>query len=62
VYEFFIHLDVFSKKVEQYDGDYHTVKADISKRIARENSDNARLQKAAQAKKDQVHISIYVLF
>jgi ATPase subunit of ABC transporter with duplicated ATPase domains len=37
-----LYLDVFSKKVEQYDGDYHTVKADISKRIARENSDNAR--------------------
>eukprot|EP00596_Hydrurales_sp_CCMP1899_P005339 CAMPEP_0119051170 /NCGR_PEP_ID=MMETSP1177-20130426/72878_1 /TAXON_ID=2985 /ORGANISM="Ochromonas sp, Strain CCMP1899" /LENGTH=427 /DNA_ID=CAMNT_0007030287 /DNA_START=518 /DNA_END=1801 /DNA_ORIENTATION=+ len=50
-----LYLDVFSKKVEQYDGDYHTVKSDISKRIARENSDNARLQKDAQAKKDQAN-------
>ena len=34
-------------------GDYHTVKSDITKRIARENSENARLIKAAKAKKDQ---------
>ena len=37
-------------------GDYHTVKSDISKRIARENSENSRLMKAAKAKKDQANV------
>jgi hypothetical protein len=50
-----LYLDVFSKKVEQYDGDYNTVKTDISNRIARENTENARLIKAAKEKKDQAN-------
>jgi ATPase subunit of ABC transporter with duplicated ATPase domains len=48
-----LYLDVFSKKVEQYDGDYNTVKKEIADRIRKENMDNARLIKAAQAKKEQ---------
>lgn len=50
-----LYLDVFSKKVEQYNGDYNTVKADIARRIANENAENARLIKAAKAKKDQAN-------
>ena len=42
-------------QVEQYDGDYHTVKTDIAQRIARENADNARLQREALAKKEQAN-------
>lgn len=42
-----------AKAVESYNGDYHFVKREIEKRMARENSANARLRKAAQAKKDQ---------
>lgn len=50
-----LYLDVFSKKVEQYDGDYHGVKESIARRIANENAENARLTKAAQAKKEQAN-------
>jgi ATPase subunit of ABC transporter with duplicated ATPase domains len=50
-----LYLDIHSKKVEQYDGDYHTVKSEIIQRIKRENSINARLLKEAQAKKDQAN-------
>lgn len=42
-------------KVEQYEGDYHTVKTEIMKRIQRENAENARLLREAQAKKDQAN-------
>lgn len=50
-----LYLDVFSKKVEQYDGNYLDVKREITARIARENSENVRLMKAAQEKKDQAN-------
>eukprot|EP01038_Epipyxis_sp_PR26KG_P011507 gene11507-15413_t len=51
-----LYLDVYSKKVEQYDGDYHTVKEEVAKRIKKENAENARLLRAAQAKKDQANV------
>jgi ATPase subunit of ABC transporter with duplicated ATPase domains len=51
-----LYLDVFSKKVEQYEGDYHTVKSEIAKRIRQENAENSRLQRQAQAKKDQANV------
>jgi len=41
--------------VEQYEGDYHTVKTEIMKRIQRENAENARFLREAQAKKDQAN-------
>jgi ATPase subunit of ABC transporter with duplicated ATPase domains len=50
-----LYLDVFSKKVETYDGDYYFVKGEIVKRIKRENKENALLLKKAQAKKDQAN-------
>jgi len=50
-----LYLDVFSKKVEQYAGDYTFVKSEIEARMARENSENLRLTKAADAKKDQAN-------
>lgn len=50
-----LYLDSFSKKVEQYDGDYNTVKDEISRRIQRESSENARLKRTAQAKMEQAN-------
>jgi ATPase subunit of ABC transporter with duplicated ATPase domains len=50
-----LYLDIFSKKVETYQGDYFFVKGEISKRIKRENAENAQLKKKAQSKKDQAN-------
>lgn len=48
-----LYLDVHTKKVEQYVGDYHDVVEQIKKNIEKENMANARLAKEAQAKKEQ---------
>ena len=50
-----LYLDIFSKKVETYQGDYFFVKKEISKRIKRENAENARRKKDAQTKKYQAN-------
>jgi ATP-binding cassette, subfamily F, member 3 len=51
-----LYLDNHSKKVEYYDGNYDVVKREIAARIARENSENARLQKDALQKKAQANV------
>lgn len=51
-----LYLDVHTKKVEQYVGDYKDVVAEISARIEKENMANARLAKEIQAKKDQAGV------
>lgn len=48
-----LYLDVHTKKVEQYVGDYHDVVEQIKRNIEKENMANARLAKEAQAKKEQ---------
>jgi ATPase subunit of ABC transporter with duplicated ATPase domains len=48
-----LYLDVHTKKVEQYVGDYNDVLADISARIEKENRKNAQLEKEIQEKKDK---------
>jgi ATPase subunit of ABC transporter with duplicated ATPase domains len=50
-----LYLDIFSKKIETYQGDYFFVKNEITKRIKRENAENARRKKDSQAKKDQAN-------
>jgi ATPase subunit of ABC transporter with duplicated ATPase domains len=50
-----LYLDIHSKRVETYAGDYFFVKAEIEKRINRENAQNAQLLKHAQAKKEQAN-------
>jgi len=50
-----LYLDIFSKKVETYQGDYFFVKGEISKRIKRENAENNRRKEKAQTKKDQAN-------
>jgi len=51
-----LYLDVHTKKVEQFVWDYHDVVEQIKRKIEKENMANARLQKEAQAKKDQANV------
>jgi ATP-binding cassette subfamily F protein 3 len=50
-----LYLDVFTKKLEQYAGNYLDVVAQISARIERENRKNAQLAKEIQEKKDKAN-------
>ena len=50
-----LYLDVFTKKVEQYAGNYYDLLAEISARIERENRKNAQLAKKIQENKDKVN-------
>lgn len=50
-----LYLDLYTKKIEQYTGNYYDVVKDISARIERENRKNALLAKEIQAKKDQAN-------
>ena len=51
-----LYLDVFTKKIEQYAGNYFNVVKEISARIEKENKKNAQLAKEIQAKKDQANV------
>ena len=51
-----LYLDVFTKKVEQYVGDYYNVVEQITARIEKENMKNAQLAKTIQANKDQANV------
>lgn len=51
-----IYLDVFTKKIEQFVGNYHDVVEQITRKIEKDNMANARLKKEAQAKKDQANV------
>ncbi|MDP2705716.1 MAG: ABC-F family ATP-binding cassette domain-containing protein [bacterium] len=51
-----LYLDIFTKKVEQYAGNYFDVVEQITIRNERENRKNARLAKEIQAKKDQANV------
>lgn len=51
-----LYLDVYTKKVEQFVWDYHNVVEQIKRNMEKENMANARLQKEAQAKKDQANV------
>ena len=48
-----LYLDVYTRKVEQYVGDYKDVVDQIAARIEKENMANARRAKEIQANKDQ---------
>ena len=50
-----LYLDVFTKKVEQYAGDYSTVVSEIEKRIERERMQNVRLQRDIENRKEQMN-------
>ncbi len=51
-----LYLDVHTKKIEQYVGDYHDVVERIKAQIEQENMKNARLAKVAQENKDQANV------
>ena len=50
------YLDLFTRKIEQYVGNYKDVVKDISIRIEKENRKNAQLAKEIQANKDQANV------
>lgn len=50
-----LYLDIFTKKVESYVGDYYTVVEEIKDRIEREKKKNAQLEKIIQDRKDKVN-------
>lgn len=50
-----LYLDVFTRKIEQYVGDYTDVRDQIAARMERENRQNALLSKNIQAKKEQAN-------
>jgi len=54
-----LYLDIYTKKVEQYTGNYSDVVKDISARVERENMKNAQLAKQIQAKKEKANEFAY---
>jgi ATP-binding cassette subfamily F protein 3 len=50
-----LYLDVFTRKVEQYTGNYFDLLAEITARIERENRKNAQLAKKIIANKEKVN-------
>jgi ATPase subunit of ABC transporter with duplicated ATPase domains len=51
-----LYLDVFTHKIEQFMGDYYDVVEEIAKRIAKAQSENVRLERTIQEKKDQANV------
>jgi len=50
-----LYLDIFTRKLEQYVGDYFDVVAQITARVEKENMKNARLEKEIQENKDKAN-------
>ena len=50
-----LNLDVFTKKIEQYVGDYFSVVEQIAAQIEREEKKNAQLKRNIQDRKDKVN-------
>ena len=50
-----LYLDVFTRKIEQYAGNYTDVQRDILARIDKENRKNAQLAKKIQENKDKAN-------
>lgn len=51
-----LYLDIYTRKVEPYVGNYSDVVKDIAARMDRENRKNALLAKEIQAKRDQANV------
>lgn len=51
-----LYLDVFTRKIEQYTGNYYVVVEEIKKRIERENMQNARMQAQIKEKRAQSEV------
>ena len=50
-----LYLDVHTKKVEQYVGNYYDVVEQVKRKIEKDNMENQRLRKEAIAKKEQAN-------
>lgn len=50
-----VYLDIFTRKLETYVGDYYTVVEEINSRIEREIKKNAQLEKQIQDRKDKAN-------
>ncbi len=50
-----LHLDVFTGKVDKYDGNYTDVVEEITARVERDRAKNAQLLKTIQDRKDKVN-------
>ncbi len=50
-----LHLDVYTGKVEKYDGNYTDVVEEIAARVERDRAKNAQLLKTIQDRKDKVN-------
>jgi ATPase subunit of ABC transporter with duplicated ATPase domains len=50
-----LYLDSFTKKIENYVGDYYTVVEEINARIEKEQKKNAQLEKQIQDRKEKVN-------
>ncbi|MBP9812202.1 ABC-F family ATP-binding cassette domain-containing protein [Candidatus Gracilibacteria bacterium] len=48
-----LYLDVFTRKVEQFVGNYDDALAEVERKMESQNRENARLEKEIQAAKDQ---------
>ncbi len=48
-----LYLDIYTRKIEFYQGNYNNVLKDITARVEKENMKNAQLAKQIQAKKDK---------
>ncbi|MDO8564706.1 MAG: ATP-binding cassette domain-containing protein [bacterium] len=51
-----LYLDIFTRKIEQYVGNYFDVAEQITARVEKENRKNALLAKEIQKKKDQANV------
>ncbi len=51
-----LYLDVFTHKIEQYQGNYYDVVEQIEERIKRENLQNARMQMQIKEKRSQAEV------
>ncbi|MDP4000678.1 MAG: ATP-binding cassette domain-containing protein [bacterium] len=51
-----LYLDVFTHKIEQYNGNYYDVVEEIKNRIERENLKNARMQMQIKEKRSQAEV------
>ncbi len=50
------YLDIFTHQIEQYTGNYYDVVEEIARRIAKAQSENVRLERTIQEKKDQANV------
>lgn len=54
-----LYLDIFTKKIEAYVGDYYSVCEEIEARIEREQKKNAQLEKLIKDRKEKVNFFSY---